>query len=635
MVLLAKFLDMKTVFLNKTAKVFLFSIFLALFFSFSFFYTSAQTISFSEQKKGSINVCVSVLDDSGKILNNSTLANLPFFSFELPILRGEKTYAKIFERAYFNKPYFSLNASIFSNNGKKDAVCILFDNLDLGVYFYQKEIIKQKNEWFEPLYNDDYTKNISSLTDFFLYDKGLKGEDKDFLFSKKIILTKDKPNRTLVILNQYKKSPKYQCSDKISNDNDKLIDEKDPACHTDNDAKNPDSYDPTIDNENERPQIVLNGASVMTIFQGDLFLDPKVQAYDAEDDDFVLTSKVIVRGFVDTSKPGLYSISYKVTDSNGLDSDWIRRIVQVKDEKFKTKENLKPKCKGSDCIFLDNKKELNNKEKPKKEKKCTYLSDYLGLDKNNKPSEVKKLQRFLRDFEAFSDLKITGVFDRDTFKAVSDFQVKYKSDILAPWGTSLPTGYVYITTKKKINEIYCQSEIALTKKQLMEINNFKKNRLIRAQVKLDNKEKRLNNSLNKEIKKESKYKKELKVIEGNLFEKSDGGNFLEQNINDIVGLNSENASSTDLVGVLSGGERKQIEKVEDFEDLSLNLKKDFKSRISNKEAITVTSVVLGGKFVSSGLFWIFLVFFSALVYFYFKYRKTIADREGTNQDNSP
>lgn len=40
-----------------------------------------------------------------------------------------------------------------------------------------------------------------------------------------------------------------QCSDGIDNDNDKKIDIKDPACHTDGDPKNTKSYDPNKDDE--------------------------------------------------------------------------------------------------------------------------------------------------------------------------------------------------------------------------------------------------------------------------------------------------------------------------------------------------------------------------------------------------
>lgn len=65
---------------------------------------------------------------------------------------------------------------------------------------------------------------------------------------------------------------------------------------------------------NARP--VIDGATAVTITVGDAF-DPKegVKAFDLEDGD--LTSKVVIDGNVDTTKPGTYNLFYSVTDSAG------------------------------------------------------------------------------------------------------------------------------------------------------------------------------------------------------------------------------------------------------------------------------------------------------------------------------
>ncbi len=104
---------------------------------------------------------------------------------------------------------------------------------------------------------------------------------------------------------------------------------------------------------------------------------------------------------------------------------------------------------------------------------CNYISNYLRINDDNNIDDVKKLQTFLRDYEGFINLKITGVFDQATFDAVSSFQLKYADDVLAPWGIDSPTGYVYYTTQNKINEIYCGNKISLTENQLEEINKTK------------------------------------------------------------------------------------------------------------------------------------------------------------------
>ena len=44
----------------------------------------------------------------------------------------------------------------------------------------------------------------------------------------------------------------YQCSDGIDNDQDDLIDEKDPGCHFDNDVSNSGSYDPEDNDESNK-----------------------------------------------------------------------------------------------------------------------------------------------------------------------------------------------------------------------------------------------------------------------------------------------------------------------------------------------------------------------------------------------
>ena len=104
---------------------------------------------------------------------------------------------------------------------------------------------------------------------------------------------------------------------------------------------------------------------------------------------------------------------------------------------------------------------------------CYYLYDYLRKDFINNPVEVKKLQVFLRDLEGFSNLQITGVYDDQTISALNAFQNRYKDDILTPWGHTAPTGYTYILTKKKVNEIYCKMAFPVTSQQQQEIDNFR------------------------------------------------------------------------------------------------------------------------------------------------------------------
>lgn len=83
-----------------------------------------------------------------------------------------------------------------------------------------------------------------------------------------------------------------------------------------------------------------------------------------------------------------------------------------------------------------------------------YLTGFIKSGQNNDPAQVLKLQAFLIMYEK-ADIKPTGVFDAATEAATKAFQKTYGADVLTPWGLDAPTGYVYLTTRREVNEIYC------------------------------------------------------------------------------------------------------------------------------------------------------------------------------------
>lgn len=103
-----------------------------------------------------------------------------------------------------------------------------------------------------------------------------------------------------------------------------------------------------------------------------------------------------------------------------------------------------------------------------------YVTDFLGPRRTNNPEQVRRLQTVLRDFKKM-DIDITGVYDTKTTAAVKAFQEKYRSQILAPWGLSSGTGFVYLTTQKKINEIYCKNtaQFSLSSDEQKIIDSFR------------------------------------------------------------------------------------------------------------------------------------------------------------------
>jgi hypothetical protein len=103
-----------------------------------------------------------------------------------------------------------------------------------------------------------------------------------------------------------------------------------------------------------------------------------------------------------------------------------------------------------------------------------YLTAYERYGAHNDPEQVSRLQIVLSQFEG-ANIQITGVFDAATLAAVDAFQAKYADEILAPWSLKGPTGYVYYTTRKKINEVFCHGTkgFPLTEAQIQEIQKVR------------------------------------------------------------------------------------------------------------------------------------------------------------------
>jgi hypothetical protein len=111
-----------------------------------------------------------------------------------------------------------------------------------------------------------------------------------------------------------------------------------------------------------------------------------------------------------------------------------------------------------------------------KNEQCSqYLNSFIKFGEVNNIEQVKRLQVFLREVANFSEVQITGIYDEVSFNAVKKFQERYAEDILDPWGIEEPTGYVYLTTRKKINELHCDNllKFPLTSAQRQEIENYR------------------------------------------------------------------------------------------------------------------------------------------------------------------
>ncbi len=83
-----------------------------------------------------------------------------------------------------------------------------------------------------------------------------------------------------------------------------------------------------------------------------------------------------------------------------------------------------------------------------------YLTQFIRPGRYNDPGQVRKLQRFLNDYND-ENLEVTGAYGMSTIEAVERLQSRYADEILTPWGINQPTGFVYMTTLRFVNKSTC------------------------------------------------------------------------------------------------------------------------------------------------------------------------------------
>lgn len=103
-----------------------------------------------------------------------------------------------------------------------------------------------------------------------------------------------------------------------------------------------------------------------------------------------------------------------------------------------------------------------------------YLTGYVSPRGANNPAQVELLETFLRDVRG-EHIQPDGIYDSASIAAVERLQREYAHDILVPWGLTDPTGYVYYTTRKTINELYCNGsrQFPLTALQMRDIQTYR------------------------------------------------------------------------------------------------------------------------------------------------------------------
>ena len=83
------------------------------------------------------------------------------------------------------------------------------------------------------------------------------------------------------------------------------------------------------------------------------------------------------------------------------------------------------------------------------------FSEFVIPNQKNSPDIIKKLQEFLNEYQSVN-LTINGLLNQSTLRAIRQFQLTNKDEVLKPWGLSEATGNFYLTTRRKANIEYCR-----------------------------------------------------------------------------------------------------------------------------------------------------------------------------------
>ncbi len=102
---------------------------------------------------------------------------------------------------------------------------------------------------------------------------------------------------------------------------------------------------------------------------------------------------------------------------------------------------------------------------------CPAVVGFMKLGAANKPTEVAKMQSFLKGQGL--EAAVTGIFDQQTEDAVRAFQRAHMNEVMAPWGATRPSGIVYITTAKIANRIACGAPLTLDPTEVSVIASYR------------------------------------------------------------------------------------------------------------------------------------------------------------------
>ncbi len=285
------------------------------------------------------------------------------------------------------------------------------------------------------------------------------------------------------------------CSDFADNDGDTLIDDADPACHTDGDASNMSSYDPLRTKEVLIAPVVDAGLDSSSAFNNESgTVSSSASASDADgvvvnyewslvsgpETANIVNPNVLNTDFTNLS-PGVYVFKLKVTDNDGVVSeDTVTLTVNTIVGGGSSGGSVNPSApadsntpaesnNNNTDIVTPQGQVLGATTESTSSASCgIYITKFLRRGFNNDKDAVIKLQKFLNEKEG-EKLVVDGIYGKETEEAVNRFQIKYKDEVLTPWGHKAPTGIFYLTTQNKVNNIMCP-DLKLSVSELIKFN---------------------------------------------------------------------------------------------------------------------------------------------------------------------
>lgn len=191
-------------------------------FLFAFGAFPAVKSVFASENPGSIKICKIVIDENGNFVDGSQIPGTTFSIDGLAqVFNSGEGPGGVLPNTSFGTP-LTLNTDLIGNDNVNDAACVTYRNLAVGDYFYSQETINGSGNWQAPKYNDQFSVSVNSLSDFFNYDGRLFDADKsnddlrDTNADGHIILQNERPNRTLIVLNQFKSTPPSEGGQSLS-----------------------------------------------------------------------------------------------------------------------------------------------------------------------------------------------------------------------------------------------------------------------------------------------------------------------------------------------------------------------------------------------------------------------------------